>query len=58
MQTAIDPVQNQGQGLGIAPIGHVVTVQGVTETAVNITTKLHIKMIGTGPQLKGTLTVR
>ena len=40
VQTAIDPVQNQGQGLGIAPIGHVVTVQGVTETAVNITTKI------------------
>ena len=28
------------QGLGIAPIGHVVTVQGVTETAVNITTNI------------------
>ena len=40
VQTAIDPVQNQGQGLGIAPIGHVVTVQGVTETAVNITTNI------------------
>lgn len=40
VQTAIDPVQNQGKGLGIAPIGHVVTVQGVTETAVNITTKI------------------
>ena len=40
VQTEIDPVQNQGQGLGIAPIGHVVTVQGVTETAVNITTNI------------------
>ena len=40
VQTAIDPVQNQGQGLGIAPIGHVVTVQGVMETAVNITTNI------------------
>ena len=40
VQTAIDPVQNQGQGVGIAPIGHVVTVQGVTETAVNITTNI------------------
>jgi len=40
VQTAIDPVQNQGKGLGLAPIGHVVTVQGVTETTVNITTKI------------------
>ena len=39
-QTAIDPVHNQGEGLGIAPIGHVVTVQGVTETTVNITTNI------------------
>lgn len=36
VQTAIDPVQNQGKGVGIAPIGHVVTVQGVAETVVNI----------------------
>ncbi len=40
VQTAIDPVQNQGQRLGIAPIGHVVTVEGVRETPVNITTKI------------------
>ena len=39
-QTAIDPVLNKGEGLGIAPIGHVVTVQGVTETTVNITTNI------------------
>lgn len=38
IQTAIDPVQNQGKGLGLAPIGHVVTVAGVTETIVNIST--------------------
>lgn len=31
VQTAVDPVQNQGVGDGIAPIGHVVTVEGVTE---------------------------
>ncbi len=29
VQTAVDPVQNQGKGYGIAPIGHVVTVVGV-----------------------------
>lgn len=36
VQTAVDPTQNHGAGLGIAPIGHVVTVTGVTETIVNI----------------------
>ena len=36
VQTAIDPTQNQGQGLGLAPIGHVVTVVGAGETVVNV----------------------
>ncbi len=40
VQTAVDPVQNQGEGVGIAPIGHVVTVVGVTGTAINVSFKL------------------
>ena len=40
VQTAIDPIQNQGQGLGIAPIGHTVTVMECGETVVDITTKI------------------
>lgn len=36
VQTAIDPTQNQGEGIGIAPIGHVVTVAGVTATTLDI----------------------
>ncbi len=36
VQTAIDPETNHGEGLGLAPIGHTVTVEGVTETAVNM----------------------
>ncbi len=40
VQTIIDPVKNQGEGLGVAPIGHIVTVEGVTETTVNITTEI------------------
>lgn len=36
VQTLIDPVQNQGQGIGIAPIGHTVTVQGCKSSAVEI----------------------
>lgn len=36
VQTAIDPLQNAGEGLGIAPIGHVVKVYGVASEAVNL----------------------
>ena len=36
VQELIDPVQNQGKGVGIAPIGHLVTIQGVKETIANI----------------------
>lgn len=40
VQTAVDPTQNAGEGLGLAPIGHVVHVTGVTPVPVNIT--LHL----------------
>ena len=40
IQTEIDPVQNQGQGSGIAPIGHVVTVEGCGVTSVNVQTHI------------------
>lgn len=40
IQTAVDPTQNAGEGLGLAPIGHVVSVVGVGQTAVNITLNL------------------
>ena len=40
VQTAIDPVQNQGVGLGLAPIGHVVTVLPVDETKIDVETSL------------------
>lgn len=40
VQTAIDPVQNQGKGVGIAPIGHVVTVTGVEETRIDVVIKI------------------
>lgn len=36
VQTLVDPIPNQGLGLGIAPIGHIVTVQGVTDSQINI----------------------
>ena len=40
VQTEIDPTQNSGDGMGLAPIDHEVTVAGVTGTTVNITTVL------------------
>ena len=36
VQTAVDPAVNQGEGLGIAPIGHVVTMVGVEEAGIDI----------------------
>lgn len=40
VQTAIDPTVNSGEGIGLAPIDHEVTVAGVTGTAINIVTAL------------------
>lgn len=40
VQTALDPTQNQGIGIGIAPIGHTVTVEGAKNSSIDI--GLHI----------------
>lgn len=40
VQTEIDPEINQGEGVGIAPIGHFVTVVGAYNTVVNIEANL------------------
>lgn len=40
VQTAIDPEQNAGEGLGLAPIGHVVNVVSVDAVDINITTHI------------------
>ena len=40
VQEKIDPQANAGKGYGLAPIGHVVTVEGVTSQAVNIQTNI------------------
>lgn len=40
VQTTIDPVQNAGEGVGLAPIGHVVLVEGVGITTVSVSTHL------------------
>lgn len=36
VQTAVDPVVNSGEGEGLAPIGHRVTIVPVAETPINI----------------------
>ncbi|WP_410497019.1 baseplate J/gp47 family protein [Cellulosilyticum sp. ST5] len=43
VQTKVDPVQNGGEGLGIAPIGHSVTVEAANEVEVQLTTHLTFK---------------
>ena len=40
VQETIDPSASPGQGLGVAPIGHVVTVDTVTEVTVNISSTI------------------
>ncbi len=41
VQTAIDPTQNAGEGVGLAPIGHVVKVFPVVEETVNLAFSLY-----------------
>ena len=36
VQTKIDPKKNSGEGIGIAPIGHIVTVEGAINSAIKI----------------------
>lgn len=40
VQTIIDPTLTSGEGNGAAPIGHVVTIAGVTSQTINIETSL------------------
>lgn len=40
VQAIIDPTQNAGEGLGLAPIGHLVTVEGVAEEVIAVSTHL------------------
>lgn len=41
VQTEIDPTQNAGEGVGIAPIGHVVNVFSVAGETINLTFALY-----------------
>jgi uncharacterized phage protein gp47/JayE len=40
VQNTIDPVGHSGEGVGLAPIGHVVTVVGVQRKSINVVTNI------------------
>jgi len=43
VQTAADPAVNNGDGMGFAPIGHSVTVTGVSETVIDFDLQLELE---------------
>ena len=43
VQSLVDPIQNSGAGLGIAPIGHSVTVEAAEQVEIQLTTHLTFK---------------
>lgn len=43
VQQAIDPIDDSGEGVGIAPIGHFVTIHPVESLTINISTELDLK---------------
>lgn len=55
VQTAVDPVLNQGKGYGIAPIGHVVTVVGVDEVEINVEPQITLQTDYTWEDVKPTV---
>jgi uncharacterized phage protein gp47/JayE len=53
VQTTLDPASNNGKGLGIAPVGHVVTVKGAEDIEITIETKLVLRRDVTIGQVQG-----
>lgn len=43
IQEEIDPINNKGEGIGIAPIGHFVTINSVNEIKINLSFKIDLK---------------
>lgn len=43
VQEALDPKGSSGQGYGVAPIGHTVTVDGVTAARIDVKTSLTLR---------------
>lgn len=44
VQREIDPISGTGEGLGIAPIGHFVTIEPVKGVEINIETQIDLKL--------------
>lgn len=42
VQETVDPIENQGDGFGTAPIGHAVTIEAVGEMVVDVVAKLSL----------------
>ncbi|MEK3788741.1 baseplate J/gp47 family protein [Paenibacillus sp. FSL K6-1230] len=43
VQTIIDPIVNSGEGMGLAPIDHTVTIVGVSEVTINISSTITLE---------------
>lgn len=43
VQTQVDPTENSGKGYGLAPIGHKVTITGVTNLMINVATTVTLE---------------
>lgn len=56
VQTAVDPLQNAGEGVGIAPIGHVVQVEGVGEETIDLSFALYYQREWTWDDVAGYVT--
>lgn len=56
VQEEIDPIPNQGEGVGLAPIGHTVTVVAPTQLDININARLTLASTSTISQLEDAIT--
>jgi len=55
IQTEIDPEGNQGKGIGLAPIGHTVTIAGVQKVMIDVLTTVTLEPGMTAPAIKPTI---
>lgn len=53
VQTLVDPVMNSGEGLGIAPIGHSVTIASVKQVTISVQTTVLLASGFTVGQVQG-----
>ncbi|MGG4344913.1 baseplate J/gp47 family protein [Paenibacillus lautus] len=53
VQTQVDPTENSGKGYGTAPIGHKVTITGVTDLSINVMTTVTLEVGVTSGQVQG-----